>query len=139
MTLFWSAIWRNSFAYVISFQTPHNLHLLYCCVLICLLWQCLYGVFWTTIWRPSVFLLRFPFLSRVQSSRWYFACFSLEICVQLFFFSFLFCRYCCSVDVVLSVLFLVSVISLSLLFSKLWYQYIDIIFNAGESSSSFFS
>ena len=47
------------------------------------------------------------------------SCLSLEISALLFFFPFLFSTYCCSVDLLLFVLFLAAVISLSLLFFML--------------------
>ena len=49
-------------------QSPHNPHLLFCCILSihALIWLVLMALFWAAIKRDSVSLLRFPFLSHVQ-------------------------------------------------------------------------
>ena len=53
---------------IVSFLSPHNLHLLFCCVFSVLAWTLLIlmVLFCVTIKRDSVSLLRFPFLSHVQ-------------------------------------------------------------------------
>ena len=53
---------------MISSLSPHNLHLLFCCVLsiLALIWLFLMTLFCAAIRRDSVSLLRFPFLSHVQ-------------------------------------------------------------------------
>ena len=50
---------------IISFLSPHNLHLLYCCVLsiLALIWSVLMALSCAAIRRDSVSLLRCPFLS----------------------------------------------------------------------------
>ena len=51
-----------------SSLSPHNLHLLFCCVLslLALIWLVLMALFRAAIRRDSVSLYRFPFLSHVQ-------------------------------------------------------------------------
>ena len=53
---------------MVSSLSPHSLHLLFCCVLsiLALIWLVLSALFWATIRRDSVSLLKFPFLSHVQ-------------------------------------------------------------------------
>ena len=55
---------------MISSLSPHNLHLLFCCVLsiLALIWLILMALFYAAIRRDSVSLLKFPFLSHVQVS-----------------------------------------------------------------------
>ena len=50
---------------IVSSISPHNLHLLFCCVLsiLTLIWLVLIGLFCAAIRRDSVSLLRCPFLS----------------------------------------------------------------------------
>ena len=53
---------------IVSSQSLHSLHLLFCCVLsiLALIWLVLMGLFCAAIRRDSVSLLKFPFLSQVQ-------------------------------------------------------------------------
>ena len=53
---------------VVSFLSPHNLHLLFCCVLslLALIWLVLMALFWAAIRRDSVSFLMFPFRSHVH-------------------------------------------------------------------------
>ena len=71
-----------------------------------------------------------------------FACLSFEISMQLFFFPFCFLVIFALLMIVLSVVFLVADFCLPLHFYvvfKSLYRCIDNIFNAGQSSPSFFS
>ena len=53
---------------IVSSLSPHNLHLLFSCVLsiISFIWLVLMALFCAVIRRDSIFLLRFPFLCHVQ-------------------------------------------------------------------------
>ena len=53
---------------VVSSVSLHSLHLRFCCVLsiLALIWLVLMALFCAAIWKDSVSLLRFPFLSQVQ-------------------------------------------------------------------------
>ena len=53
---------------MVSSRSPHNLHLLFCCVLsiLTLIWLVLMALFCAAIRRDSVSLWQFPFLSHVQ-------------------------------------------------------------------------
>ena len=53
---------------IVSSLSPHNLHLLFCCILLILSfnWLFLMALFCASIKRGSVSLLMFPFLSHVQ-------------------------------------------------------------------------
>ena len=53
---------------IVSSLLPHNLYLLLCHVLsiLVLIWLVLVALFWASIWRYSVSLLKFPFLSHVH-------------------------------------------------------------------------
>ena len=53
---------------IVSFLSPHHLHLWFCCVLsiLALIWLVLMALFWASIRNHSVSLLRLPFLSQVQ-------------------------------------------------------------------------
>ena len=53
---------------VVSSQSPHNLHLLFCCVfsILSLIWFVLMALSWAAVRRDPVSLLRFPFLSHVH-------------------------------------------------------------------------
>ena len=53
---------------MVSSQSPHNLHLLFCRVLsiLALIWLVLISLFCAAISRDSVSLLKFPFFSHVQ-------------------------------------------------------------------------
>ena len=53
---------------MVSSMSPHNLHLLFCCVLsiLALIWLVLMVLFCAAIRRDSVSLLKFPFLIHVQ-------------------------------------------------------------------------
>ena len=98
---------------MVSSLSPHNLHLLFCCVLsiLALIWFVLMALFCAAIRRDSVSLLKFPFLSHVQVL----SCEMLFIsrlkrpwsCFSSYFF-FLFVVILLSI--VLSVLFLMAVI-----------------------------
>ena len=53
---------------IVSSLSPRNLHLLFCCILsvLALRWLVLIALFCAVIWRDSVSLFRFPFLSLVH-------------------------------------------------------------------------
>ena len=53
---------------MVSSLSPHSLHLLFCCVLsiLAFIWLVLMVLSCAAIWRDSVSLLRFPFLSQVH-------------------------------------------------------------------------
>ena len=53
---------------IVSSLSPHSLHLLFCCILsiLALIWLVLMALSCAAIWRDSVSLLKFPFLSQVQ-------------------------------------------------------------------------
>ena len=53
---------------IVSSQSPHSLHLLFCCVLSihALIWLVLIALSCAAIRRDSISVLRFPFLSQVQ-------------------------------------------------------------------------
>ena len=53
---------------IVSSLSPHNLHLLFCCVwsILTLIWLVLMVLFCAAIWRDSVSLLRFLFLCHVH-------------------------------------------------------------------------
>ena len=53
---------------IVSSLSPHNLHLLFCCVLsiLALIWLVLMALFCAAIRRDSVSLLKFPFLKHIQ-------------------------------------------------------------------------
>ena len=84
---------------MVSSWSPHNLYLLFCCVLsiLALIWLVLIALFCAAIRRNSVSLIKFSFLSHVQV----FSCEMLFISrlkrPELFFFPFLFPIYCRSV------------------------------------------
>ena len=84
---------------IVLSRSPHNLHLLFCCVLsiLALMWLVLMALFCAAIRKGSVSLSKFPFLSHVQV----FWCEILFISrlkrPELFFFQFLFPIYCNSV------------------------------------------
>ena len=52
---------------MVSYRSPHNLHLLFCCVLfiLALIWLVLIALFCDAIRRDSLSLSKFPFLSHV--------------------------------------------------------------------------
>ena len=83
---------------IVSSLSPHNLHLLFCCALSILALICLVlmALFYATIRRDSVSLLKFPFRSQVQvlSCEMFFSRLKRP---GLFFFPFLFPSYCHSV------------------------------------------
>ena len=99
---------------MISSLSPHNLHLLFCCVLsnLALIWLVLMALFCAPIRRDSDSFLKFPLLGHVQvlSCEMFFisrlkrqwSCFPSHFCF-LFFVILL--------SIVLSVLFLMAVIS----------------------------
>ena len=80
----------------VSSLSPHNLHLLFCCVLsiLALIWLVHMALFCVVIRRNSFSLLRFHFLSHIHvlfvSDS---ALKSLKTFMQLFFFLFLFSGY----------------------------------------------
>ena len=97
---------------IVSSLLPHNLHLLFSCVfsIHALVWLVHIALFWAAIRRDSVSLLRFPFLSHVQV----FSCKMLLISPSSYFSShFGFLIIVVLLVLVLSVMFLVAIISLS--------------------------
>ena len=123
--------------------SPHNLHLLFCCILsiFALTLLVLMVLFCAAIRRDSVSLLWFSFLSHVQV----FLCEISVVCrlkypYSYFFFLLLFHNYYCSVDTyVVSGRCNLSFLALFYVVFKSSYRCIDAILDAGESSSSFFS
>ena len=129
-----------------SCLSPHSLHFLFCGVLsiLALIWLVLMALFIATIRRDSVSLLKFPFLSHVQvlscemlfisrlKRPW--SCFPSHFCFLVFVIL---------LSIVLSVSFLMAVISpLSCFFYVVFeslYGCFNAVFDAGKSSSSLFS
>ena len=96
---------------MVSSLLSHNLHLQFCCVqaIFALTYLVLKALFLRAIKRDTVSLLTFPFLCHGQ---FFSVNLSFEISTKLFFFSFLFTCYRCSVDFYLVyVMFLLTVIS----------------------------
>ena len=103
---------------IISFLSPHNLHLLFCCILsiLALIILVLIALFCAAFRSDSVSLKRFPFFSHVQV----FSCemslvFRLKCPYDYFSFHFCFLFIFVLLILVLSVLFLVAVVSFSML------------------------
>ena len=115
----------NHFLRIISF-----LHLIYFSFNVIFLM----ASFCATIRRDSVSLLGFPFLSHVHV---FFACLLLEMSIQLFLFPFLSSRYCCSVDPCVSVCCNQSFFALFYVVFEMSYWCINVMFNAGKSSTFF--
>ena len=105
---------------MVSSLSPHSLHLLFCCVLsiLALIWLVLLALFCAAIRRDSVSLLKFPFLShfRVLSCEILFIS-RLKRPYIYFPSHFCFLVIIILLSIVLSVLFLVAVISPSSCFS----------------------
>ena len=105
---------------IVSSLLPHNLYLLFCCVLsiLALIWLFLMALFFVAIRRDSVSLLRFPFLSNIHVFSWEMSLVS-RIKRPVNCFSSHFCFLVISVLLIFgsSVLFLVTVISLPPRFS----------------------
>ena len=124
--------------------SPHNLHLLFCCVLsiIVLIWLVLTALFCAAIRRDSVSFLKFPFLSHVQVL-------SCEIFIsrfktpsELFFFPFLSPSYChsvvhCVISIVSDGCNQSSFVFFYVVFESS-YRCVNVVFDAGKSSSSVF-
>ena len=83
----------NMWLIVLSLS-PHNLHMLFCCILsiLAFIWLVLMALFWAAIRGDSVSLLRFPFLSHIH------VFLLLKTSIDLFSFPFLFSGYFHSVD-----------------------------------------
>ena len=102
--------------------SSHSLHLLFCCVLsiLALIWWVLMALFCTAVRRDSVSLWKFPFLRHVQVLSWEmlfisrlkrpWSCFPSHFCFLVFVIL---------LSIVLSVLFLMAVISPRSCFSML--------------------
>ena len=131
---------------MVSSLSPHNTHLLFCCILsiLALTWLVLMVLFCAVIRRDSVSLLRFPFFSYIQV----FLCEMLLICSLKCLYSHLSSHFGFLVIFVMLIPIYVSIVSdgsnqsssaLSYVFFKLFYRCINTIFNAGKSSSSFFA
>ena len=115
---------------IVLSRSQYNLHLIYILALTELV---LRALFYAAIRKDSVSLSGLHFLSHVQLLS--FACLSLRISVQLFFFSFVYSGYFCSVDA--------CIISglcnqTSSAFSNLILELFFFKMKSGESSSSFF-
>ena len=66
---FWANLLHSLIMWLmITFLSPHSLHLLFCCILsiLTLIWLVLMALLCAAIRRDSVSLLKFPFLSHVQ-------------------------------------------------------------------------
>ena len=125
--------------------SPHNLHLLFCCVLsiLVLIWLVLMAFFCAAIRRDSISLLRFSFLSHVHV----FSCDMSFLCrlkrPSSCFSSHLFSGYCRPAGPRV-----VSIVSggcnqsssaLSYVVFKSLYRCVHAVFTVDKSSSSFFS
>ena len=73
---------------MVSPLSPHSLHLLFCCILsiLALIWLVLMALFFATIRRDAVSLLKFPFLSQVQ----FFSCEMLFISRYCYLYIFIY-------------------------------------------------
>ena len=84
---------------IVSSLSSHNLHQLFCCILSILLSHRPYSIALCCFQQRFSFSfkasLSLPFLSILMRD---FVCLSLEVCIQLFFFLFLFSIYYCSVN-----------------------------------------
>ena len=99
---FWGNLLHSLMWLIVSSLSPHNLHLLFYCVLsiLALIWMVLKTLFCAAIRRDSVLLLRFPFLNHVHV----FLCeillniiiFLLLLFLFLFLFLCLFMTFCIS-------------------------------------------
>ena len=99
---------------MVSSMSPHSLHLLFCCVLSILawIWLVLMALFCAAIRRDSVSLLKFPFLSQAQVlSREILFISRLKRPWCCFSYYFCFLVFVILLSIVLSVLFLMAVIS----------------------------
>ena len=104
---------------MVSSLSPHSLHLQFCCVLsiLALIGLVLTPLFCAAIRRDSVSLLKFPFLSHVQVLSCEVLFISrLKTPIELFSFPFSFLVIVILLSIVLSVSFLVAVMSLPLCF-----------------------
>ena len=125
---------------IVSSLSPHNLHLLFCCVLsiLALIWLVLMALFCVAIKRNSVSLLRFPFLSYI----YVFLC-EMSLVNRLKHpkscFSSYFCFLVISVISIVSGGYNLSSSAFFYVVFKLLYWCVNAVFNAGKSSSSFFS
>ena len=106
--------------FIVPSLSPHDLHLLFCCVLslLALIWLFLMALFCAAFWRDSVSQKKFPFVSHIHV----FTCEMslvnhLKLPQSRFPSHFCFLVICILLDVELSELFLVGVISLLLPFS----------------------
>ena len=66
---FWTDLLHSLIMWlIVSFQSPHNLHLVFCCVLsiLALIWLVHVALFCVAIRRDSISLLKFPFLNHVH-------------------------------------------------------------------------
>ena len=117
------ANWLHSFIMfrlTVSSLSPYSLHLLWCWVLsiLALIWLVLMALSCAAIWRDSVSLLRFPFLSRVQVF-WCEMVFVVWSGHKVVFFYFCFLVIVILSSIVLLVSFLMAVISPRSCFSML--------------------
>ena len=141
----WTNLLHSLMWVIVSSLSPHNLQLLFCCVLsiFALIWLVLITLFCGTIRRDWVSLVRFPFLNHVHV----FSCEMLLISRLKFpqscFSSHFFSSYCRSVGPrVVSIVSGGCNQSSSALFFvvfKSLYWCVNTVFNADKSSSSFFS
>ena len=101
---------------IVSYQSPHNLHLLFCCVLsiLALIWFPLITLFCVAIRKDLIYLLKFPFLSQIHE----FSCEkSIDSRLKRLYSCFsspFFLNISVLLILVLSILFLVAVINLPL-------------------------
>ena len=81
---------------MVSSQSPHSLHLLFCCVLsiLVLIWLVLTALFCAAIWRNLVSLLRFPFRSHVHYYYYYYHYYYHKLFSFTFVFLRSFTKYC---------------------------------------------
>ena len=123
---------------IVSFLSPHNLHLLFCCILsnVALIWLVLMALFCAAIRRYSVSLLKFPFFSHVQVFSSEMLLVSRLTSLELFFFPRLFSGYCRStcprvISIVSSDCNQSSSVLLYVVFESL-YRCVHAVFNAGQ-------
>ena len=100
---------------MVSSLSPHNLYLLFCCVLsiLALIWLVLIALFYAAMRRDPVSLSKFPFLSHIcVFSREMLLISRLKCPLSCFYSKFCFLVIVILLVFVLSILFLVSVFSL---------------------------
>ena len=131
---------------IVSSWSPHNEHLLFCCVLsiLALIWLIIMALFCAAIWNNSVSLLRFPLLtyvhifscetSLVSRLKHPYSCFSSQILFSGYFWS----ADPCVISIILGDCNQFSSVLFYVVFKSL-YQCVNSVIKDGKPSSSFFS